>query len=274
MSHVIASSAALSEIPAAPVLRFVDWLVPLDRLAARSTNLIVHSLGHFERNGQRYDIPRYVFVGPQRGDVPIPVGIFAGIYGNEPEGVRALVRFVQLLEAQPELVAGYCLYLYPVCNPTGLAVGSALTSTGKDLNQELVRNSVEPEACLLQAELASQKLEGIIRLHTDPEGNAFHGLVRGETLTKQFLEPALAAATQLVRAEERARFEGFRARDVTYDHYEGSSLHSPAQAIRPFEVILQAPGRSPVYLREWAFVLALRTLLQEYRQFIAHARNL
>ena len=251
-----------------------ELLAPLDQLAAKSANLVARPLGHFERDGRRYEIPRYVFVGPQGGDAPIPVGIFAGIYGDEPEGVWALVKLAQLLEAHPQLATGYCLFLYPACNPTGLEAGTALSSRGKDLNLELLKISAEPEVCLLQAELAAQPLEGIIKLHTNAQSSTFYGLVRGETLTRQLLDPALAAATELLPGAEAARIEGFRARDVSYDYYEGGLTNPPKLSPRPFEVIFETPGQVPAYLREWALVAALRSLLSEYRKFIAYAPNL
>ncbi len=251
-----------------------DLLAPLDQLAAKSSNLLARPLGQFERDGHSYAMPRYIFVGPQGGDVPIPVGIFAGIYGDEPEGTRALVKFAQLLEAHPELAAGYVLFLYPACNPTGLAAGTAFSSRGKDLNLELVKISHEPEARWLQSELASQHLEGIIKLHTKAGSNTFYGLVRGETLARQLLDPALAAAAELLPVAEDSGIEAFRARDVSYDHYEGGSPTAPEAPTRPFEVILETPGQVPAYLREWAFVLALRSILTEYRKFLAYAPNL
>lgn len=251
-----------------------ELLAPLDQLAAKSANLVARPIGHFERDGRRYEIPRYVFVGPKGGDRSIPVGIFAGIYGDEPEGVCALVRFAQWLEARPELATGYCLFLYPACNPTGLEVGTAFSSHGKDLNLELLQISAEPEVSLLQAELAAQPLEGIIKLHTNAQSRTFHGLVRGEMFARELLAPALAAATALLPVEEAARIEGFRARDVSYDHYEGGLTNPPKLPPRPFEVILETPGQVSVYLREWALVVALRSLLVEYRKFIAYACNL
>jgi protein MpaA len=264
-------AGADSEVPRRSVS---GLLAPLDQLAAKSTNLIARPIGHFERDGRRYEIPRYIFVGPKGGDTPIPVGIFAGIHGDEPEGVRALVRFAQWLEARPELAAGYCLFLYPACNPTGLEAGTAFTSHGKDLNLELLTISAEPEVRLLQAELAAQPLEGMIKLHTNTESSTFSGLVRGEMLARQLLDPALAAAADLLPVAEAARIAGFRARDVSYDHYEGGLTNPPKLPPRPFEVILETPGQVPAYLREWALVVALRSLLIEYRKFIAYAPNL
>ena len=251
-----------------------ELLAPLEQLAAKSSHLMARPVGKFERKGRSYEIPRYIFLGPQGGDVTIPIGIFAGIHGDEPEGAHALVKLVQLLEAHPELATGYCLFLYPLCNPTGFENGTAFSSRGKDVNLELLKISAEPEAQLLQEELRSQPLEGIIKLHTKADSGTFYGLVRGETLARQLLDPALAAAAELLPVADDARIEGFRARDVSYDHYEGGVTDSPQAPTRPFEVILETPGQVPAYLREWAFVLALRSILTEYRKFLAYAPNL
>lgn len=264
--------AAASRPDSRPAI--AELLAPLDELAAKSANLLARPIGQFERDGRRYEIPRYVFVGSQGGDTAIPVGIFAGIYGDEPEGVRALVSFAQWLDAHPELAAGYCLFLYPACNPTGLEAGTAYSSHGLDLNLELLKVSAEPEARLLQAELAAQPMEGIIKLHTNARSHTFQGLVRCEVLARQLLDPALAAAATLLPVEEAAQIEGFRARDVSYDHYEGGLTNPPKLPPRPFEVILETPGQIPAYLRERALVAALRALLVEYRKFIAYAPNL
>ena len=64
-----------------------------------------------------------------------------------------IVQFIKLLEAKPELAAGYYLSLYPVCNPTGFEDGTRFSRSGKDLNREFWKNSDQPEVRLLQAEL-------------------------------------------------------------------------------------------------------------------------
>jgi len=43
---------------------------------------------------------------------------------------------------------------------------------------------------------------------------------------------------------------------------------------RPFEIVLEVPSAPPTYLKEAAFVAALRTILIRYREFIAYAPNL
>ncbi|MCX6902020.1 MAG: succinylglutamate desuccinylase/aspartoacylase family protein, partial [Verrucomicrobia bacterium] len=144
---------------------------------------------------QTHQLPRYLFLGPKGGDDPIRVGIFAGIHGDEPEGVHALVRFLSLLENKPELAAGYCLFIYPVCNPTGFEDNSRHSRRSKDLNREFWIESPEPEVKLLQAELVAHSLHGLISLHTDDTSHGFYGFAHGATLTKNLIEDSTALRT-------------------------------------------------------------------------------
>ena len=180
------------ESPARPALQtprqrrrsIAELLAPLEEIAAHSPNLVANHDARFEVNGAAYDLPRYLFVGPRGGDTPIRVGIFAGVHGDEPEGVHALVQFIKLLESKPELAAGYYLSFYPICNPSGFEDGTRVSRSGKDLNREFWKDSAEPEVRLLQAELQSRSFQGIISLHTDDTSSGFYGIVRGATLTK------------------------------------------------------------------------------------------
>jgi hypothetical protein len=252
-----------------------DLLAPLEKIAAGSPNLVANHDAKFEVNGERYELPRYLFVGPRGGDTPIRLGIFAGVHGDEPEGVHALVQFIQLLEARPELATGYYLSFYPICNPTGFEDGTRHLRNGKDLNREFWKNSREPEVLLLQAELRSRSFQGLISLHTDDTSDGFYGFVGGATLTKHLIKPALAAAEKFLPRDGRSRIDGFAARNgIITDGYEGILSAPPKVRPRPFEIILETPSTPPEYLKELAFVAALQTILLEYNKFIAYAPNL
>ena len=97
--------------PALParVLSLANLLAPLEQLTAHSANLVASREAYFENQGERYELPHYLFIGPRGGDAPIRLGIFAAIHGDEPEGAHALVRFVQFLENYPEIAQGYLL---------------------------------------------------------------------------------------------------------------------------------------------------------------------
>jgi len=252
-----------------------DLLAPLEKITVTSPNLVANHDAKFEVNGESYELPRYLFIGPRGGDTPIRVGIFAGIHGDEPEGVHAIVQFIQLLEARPELATGYYLSFYPVCNPTGFEDATRHARSGKDLNREFWKNSSAPEVRLLQAELQSRSFQGTISLHTDNTSDGFYGFVGGATLTKNLIKPALAAAEKFLPRDERPVIDGFAARNgVIFDGYEGILSAPPKVRPRPFEIILETPATPPEYLKELAFVAALQTILLEYNKFIAYAPNL
>lgn len=247
----------------------------LERLAAGSPNLLIHRNAAFESGGQTYELPRCVYIGPSGGGEPIRIGLFAGIHGDEIEGTYALIRFLSLLERTPGLAKGYCLLVYPVCNPTGFEDRTRGSRSCKDLNREFWRGSKEPEVKLLEAELAAHSFHGIISVHTDGSSHGFYGFAHGATLTQYLVEPALQAAEEFLPRNRDEEIDGFRARNgIIRDGYQGVLCAPPRVRPRPFEVILETPQAPPTYLKEAALVAALRTILTSYREFIAYAPNL
>src|SRR5882757_9102151 len=199
-----------------------ELLAPLEELVKNSPNFVSQRGSNFEIDGERYELPRYLFLGPKGGDAPIRIAIFAGIHGDEPEGVHAAVQFLKLLETKPEFATGYSLSVYPICNPTGFEDNTRHSRRGKDLNREFWKNSAEPEVRLLQADLTSRSFHGMISLHTDDTASGIYGIVRGATLTKHLIEPALHAAEEFLPLDPRAIIDGFKARDgIVRDCYEG-----------------------------------------------------
>lgn len=256
--------------------RFVSEVVaPLEKIAAYSPNLIANPALCFEADGQTHRLPSYVFVGPKGGGEPIRLGIFAGMHGDEPEGVRALVQFLGLLERKPELATGYCLFAYPVCNPTGFQNNTRHAHSGRDLNREFWRQSSEPEVKFLEAELAAHAFQGLISLHTDDTSDGFYGYAHGATLTEALIEPALQAAEQVLARNRNDVIDGFQARNgIIRQGYEGALRAPPNARPRPFEITLETPQSPPMYLKEAAFVMALQTILTQYRNLVAYAANL
>ncbi len=252
-----------------------DLLAPLDEIAAHSPSLVVHRGASFEVAGEPYQMPRYLFIGPQGGSPPIRVGIFAAIHGDEPEGAYAVVQFLKLLEARPELATGYLLSVYPVCNPTGFEDNSRSARSGRDLNREFWTNSDEPEVRLLQAQLISGSFHGLISLRIDEQARGFFGIARGATLTTHLIEPALRAAETFLPLDQRSRINGFHARDgVVQGAEKGALSAAPGVAPQPFEITLEMPKAPPAFVKESTFAFVLHTILAEYRSFISYAQNI
>jgi murein peptide amidase A len=257
-----------------PLRSIANLLAPLAELSRRSPHLVAASLGRFESQGA-YEIPRFHFAGAKGGDDPVRIGIFAAIHGDEPASTHALAQFLTLLEHNPEFATGYDLFAYPVCNPTGFEDGTRESRRGRDLNREFWNQSQEPEVALLEREIRARAFHGLISLHTDDTSPGLYGFVRGATLTQYLLDPALKAAAQLLPRNENQIIDGFSAREgIIRRGYEGVLSAPPKARPRPFEIILETPHEAPQYLQEKALVVALQTILAEYRKLMAYAATL
>jgi protein MpaA len=246
------------------------FLDPLARLPGVEAQF----LGNFEAGGNRYSLPCFCFRGPNSAE-PIRIGIFAAIHGDEPAGALAAAGFLKLLVREPEVAENFELRVYPLCNPTGFEDNTRSSRRGRDLNREFWRASVEAEVEILEHELRTRHFAGIIQLHADDTSDGIYGFVRGHTLTENLLRPALRAAGAILPRNVNATIDGFAARDgIIYDHYDGV-LAAPAQMEPvPFEIILETPHHAPMDKQVEALVVALRTILSEYRRLIAFAANI
>jgi murein peptide amidase A len=252
-----------------------DLLAPLIKRSADSASLLHKPMFSFEQDQREYSVPRLLFVGPRGGAEPIRVGIFAAIHGDEPATASGLVKFVELLDESPELARDFCLFIYPVCNPTGFEDDTRYSRRGRDLNREFWNNSNEPEVLALQTELYTHAFDGIISLHADDTTDGVYGFARGATLTKALIEPALTAAELFLPRNNQALIDGFEAKNgIIRESYNGILSAPPKVNPRPFEIVFETPQLAPVALQEQAFIVALLSILAEYRKTMAYAANL
>lgn len=232
------------------------------------------SLGAFTSESEAYSLPRFTLLGEKTSD-PIRIGIFAAIHGDEPAGAFAAARFLLEAASDPQLIENFLVRVYPLCNPTGFEDNTRNSRRGRDLNREFWQAGGEPEVKILEQELGVNRFDGIIQLHADDTSDGIYGFVRGHTLTENLLRPALQAAGQILPRNVNATIDGFAARDgIIYDHYHGV-LAAPARIEpAPFEIILETPHRAPLEPQVQALVVAIRTILIEYRQMISFAANI
>jgi murein peptide amidase A len=236
-------------------------------------NLIVDALP-FESAGSNWTLPRVIFSGANSAD-PIRIGIFAAIHGDEPAGALALVRFFAELDPRAEFAEIYQIRGYPVCNPSGFASNTRVSAAGRDLNREFWKASSEPEVQLLERELRNEHFHGLIQLHADDTSDGIYGFVRGATLTENLLRPALIEAGKVLPRNVNAQIDGFAARDgMIYDIYDGVLAAPREMQPVPFEIILETPHNAPIDQQVEALVIAMRTILFEYRQLISFAQNI
>jgi predicted deacylase len=246
-----------------------------DEVALNSHYLIKKPMAEFESRGQKYSLPRYLFLGPKGGGDTIRIGIFATLHGDEPEGALGLTRFISALEKNPDIAQGYALFIYPVCNPTGFEDNTRHSHAGVDLNREFWRESRQPEVRNLETEIWTHAFHGIVTLHSDDTSDGLYGYVNGAVLSEHLLEPALRSGEAFLPRNKRRNIDGFPARrGVIYSSYDGV-LKSPAGLKQPpFEITFETPQHAPLHLQVEAFNAALQTMLVEYRYLMAVAQNI
>lgn len=235
----------------------------------------VDFIGEFEHEGVAYALPRIVFAGPPASHEPIRLAVFGGLHGDEPASVLAPVAFLERLVTDPARATGYELSVYPLANPVGYARGIRDNGAGLDLNRQFWRRSGLPEIVALERELRSRPFDGIITLHADDTAEGIYGYTRGQVLNEALLEPALRSASYILPRDNRAKIDGWLARDAKIEScFQGVLSAPPGLRPRPFDLIFETPALAPLARQIDAAVTALDTVLDEYRQFIAYAANL
>lgn len=243
-------------------------LAPLDEIARDSDHLFRKPLGASSDGSEV--MPRYFMLGPRGGGDYLRLGIFATIHGDEPEGALAVCRLAAQLEADPDLARGYALYFYPVCNPSGFVQGTRHSRSGKDLNREFWRGSLEMEVRAIETEIWTHAFHGLVTLHSDDTSDGLYGFVNGEVLSEHLLEPALRSAEVHLPRNGSGSIDGFPARrGIITEGYHGILRAVPGLRPRPFEITFETPGRAPVHLQVEAAAAALRTILLEFRYLMA-----
>ncbi len=227
--------------------------------------------------GSPYDnlIIHKIISKPARPGYGMKIGIFAGLHGDEEAGTLAAHDLIRWAAGQPAELADYELHFYPACNPTGCDARTRHSHRGLDLNREFWVGSSEPEIKYLESQLRAEQYEGIIQLHSDDTSGGCYGFVSGALLSEHVLAPALVACEALLPLNHGPVIDGFAAeRGIIKDGYEGVLCAPPEQRPRPFEVVFETPALAPLQRQVEATVVAVKTILAEYRQLQAYAANL
>ena len=250
-------------------------LEPLEDLAATSENLFPAHLGFQDRKGISDTIPRFLFTGPGDRGSFLRVGIFAGVHGDEPSGVRAAVELLRRLHDDPQPALGYELFVYPVCNPWGYARDTRWLKSGSDMNREFWRGSDEIEVLVLEGQLMKLAFDGIVSLHTDDTSPGLYGFVKGHQLTRHVLDPSLEAASRFLPRNFDKSIDNFQANaGIIADGYTGILGAPPTQRPRPFEIVFETPSHADSNLQVEAHVAAMLTMLGSFRAMIAEGQNI
>lgn len=104
-----------------------------------------------------------------------------GIHGDEPAGVEAVLRYIEMGEGGRVAGEGinkwynkYQFTIFPCINPTGIEKGTRENIKGIDLNREFGGNEPPEEVRILQCAVEGRQFDLYIDFHEDADGTGFY----------------------------------------------------------------------------------------------------
>ena len=126
----------------------------------------------------------------------------------------------------------------------------------------------------MEQEIASQSFHGIVALHADDTSDGLYGFVRGATISRELLAPALAEASFHLPVNHNPVIDGFRAHDgIIEEGYDGI-LSAGHIEPRPFEIVFETPAKAPLTPQVEAATAALVSILGRYRAMLSVANDI
>jgi hypothetical protein len=184
------------------------------------------------------------------GDSRLPaVSISAGVHGDEPAGVWALLSLVRDRLLDPR----FAYRLWPCTNPTGFAAGTRTNAEGTDVNRSFGRGGGSPEAKGILTANRDRTFELAIDLHEDHEADGFYLYETGSSgWRSRFARPVTAAVGAA----------GFPMQEFTPGFELGPPGSERAQTRLPGAVVVDAEREAPYFGAELplGIVLVRRTV--------------
>ncbi len=165
------------------------------------------------------------------------VTLSAGVHGDEPAGVWALLSLVRDGLLDPR----FAYRLWPCLNPTGFAAGTRANAEGRDVNRSFGGGGRTPEAKAVITADRDRRFALTIDLHEDHEADGFY-------LYETAVPPWPARyAPAVTRAIADA---GFGLQTFSDDFELGPPGSEVAQTRGPGSVLVDALAEAPFYGRD------------------------
>lgn len=230
----------------------------------------------FDFGGLHYEFVKIVSrPDPSPYTARLPICLVAGIHGDEPDGVLAVIEFARRFARIKELVSAYSLTIYPCLNPVGYERMTRENGNGKDLNREFMKESAEPEVRIMEQELRAKEFTGFISSHSDYESFGLYAYATGAVLSERLAKPALFQASNIIPINTDPVIDGHPARyGIINEKFPGSLGPLTRGKSEPFDITIETPNLLALRKRVEAQVVAFETILQEYRAVAAEGMYL
>jgi hypothetical protein len=243
-----------SETPVAKLLR------PLDQLSQSKRRLYSTRIFTGEDRASS-QISRYVFEGDQSSGLPVRIGIFAGLRGNDAVGPGAVATFLEDLVALPHLGNNLRIYAYPVVNATGFEGATPSSERRQYIINQIGCKTMSAATYQIEREIFAIAFDGIVTIRSDDESKHFKVSISDPHLQETFVRPILSSLEPILPVEEG---DGDSGRSLT----AGLSLKR-----RPIELTLRVPSSGWSGLYSIGLRIALHIAVDGFRRYMVQRKN-
>lgn len=146
--------------------------------ALGKTGIGLQTLGQIRYGAS--SLPLWVLRKPALNPVAKTICLMAGLHGNEPAGVQALLALAQDMQARPAAFAAHRYVIVPLANPWGWERDLRHNGDNRDAARQFVEGSAQ-EATLLKNLFAAERCDLLVDLHEDRFHDGFYLLAYGES---------------------------------------------------------------------------------------------
>lgn len=154
------------------MLRTYDELVKRLEEIARHPSIRIEKLGDFMAGGRQY--PMFLLYMGEPSQEKLGVTISAGIHGDEPASVEAVIQFMAENRDNEKLLSRFYFTIFPCDNPSGWELGTRENAEGIDLNREFGNRHPAPEVALIMQALQGRCFDIVYEMHEDIDSPGFY----------------------------------------------------------------------------------------------------
>jgi len=162
-------------------------------------------------------------VGRREGPRPVRVCLGAGIHGDEPAGIEAVLRWLEQLPSIQRRLPAAELLIFPCINPSGYERNRRSNADGIDLNRQYKNPKAPVEVRAVRRMLTGRRFDLSVEFHEDVDSAGFYLyelIHRGHPMGRSLV----SAAARRLPINHAGRIEGADA--------EAGIIHRDRSAIR------------------------------------------
>ncbi len=193
--------------------------------------------------------------------------ICAGIHGDEPAGVEALLEFLE--QGNTQLVDGFNFLIYPCNNPHGYVHNRRDNSDGADINRTFKTDETS-EAVMIKESLSGRRFHVIIDLHEDYDSVGFYLYEQrrsGELIGGRIIETVedICPINRDTVIDQVAASDGMITQEMYSDDPRYHSMRSHTwENHTDHAIALESPTGLPLRARVDAHLAGIETILEYY----------